>query len=196
MTDANEPIRFRFHERKATAAAALLLELAGGTMEYLRLIKLLYFADREALDAFGHPITGDRYVSMKHGPVLSATYNLVKRVIFRRVPPVTSNETLWEEHIEGVGRYSVRLKKHPGVGVLSEAEIGVLMQVFQRYRVRDMWSLRDEAHALPEWEDPGESAVEIPVEEILQVLGKSEIEINVIRQRALEEAHFDHIFGR
>ena len=192
MTNISEPIRFCFDERKATAAAALLLELAGGTMEYLRLIKLLYFADRDALDAFGHPITGDRYVAMKHGPVLSQTYNLVKRAVFTKL----TTGTVWDEHIEGAGRYRLRLKKHPGVGVLSQAEIDVLMEVFQRYRTRDTWSLRDETHALPEWDDPGDSAVEIRVEEILQVLGKGEAEVAAVRQHAREEAHFNRLFDR
>jgi hypothetical protein len=48
---------------------------------------------------------------------------------------------------------------------------------------------------LPEWEDPGASSEEIAVEKILQILGKSEVEIEEIRQRAAEEVHFDRIFG-
>ena len=38
-----------FNERKATEAAAHLLALRGGQMHYLKLLKLLYIADREAL---------------------------------------------------------------------------------------------------------------------------------------------------
>jgi len=48
--------------------------------------------------------------------------------------------TPWEEHIEGAGRYRVHLKKHPGVGVLSEAETTVLAKVFQLYRDHDVWT--------------------------------------------------------
>jgi uncharacterized phage-associated protein len=61
----------RFNERKATQAAAYLLKRRGGKMSYMKLIKLLYFADRVALSRFGRPITTDRYVSMDRGPVLS-----------------------------------------------------------------------------------------------------------------------------
>lgn len=123
-------------------------------------------------------------------------YNLVKRVVFGKLPTGTPWDTRWEEHIEGVGRYSLRLKKHPGVGVLSQAEIDVLMAVFQRYRNHNVWSLRDDPHALPEWEDPGDSALEIRVEEILQVLGKSQADVEAVRQLAHEHAHFDRLFGR
>jgi uncharacterized phage-associated protein len=185
------PIRFNFDERKATAATAFLLDLASGDMEYLRLIKLLYFADRESLDTLGRPITGDRYVSMRHGPVLSQVYDLIKRVIFG----MKVQGGPWAEYIEGTGRYGVRLKKAADLGALSEAELDVLRDVFERSRARDRWDLRDETHELPEWEDPGASSEEIAVEKILQILGKSEVEIEEIRQRAAEEVHFDRIFG-
>ncbi len=46
-------------------------------MSYMKLIKLLYLADREALARWGRPITTDTYVAMKHGPVLSYILNLI-----------------------------------------------------------------------------------------------------------------------
>ena len=61
----------RFNEVKATQAAARLLRNRGGRMSYMKLIKLLYLADREALSRWGRPITTDKYVSMDKGPVLS-----------------------------------------------------------------------------------------------------------------------------
>ena len=38
----------------------ILLALAGGRMEYLRLLKLLYISDREMIAVSLSPITGDR----------------------------------------------------------------------------------------------------------------------------------------
>ena len=46
-------------------------------MPHLKLMKLLYLADREAVRNFGLPISGDKMVSMPHGPVLSMTLNLM-----------------------------------------------------------------------------------------------------------------------
>ena len=138
------PIRFTFDERKATAAAACLLELAGGRMEYLRLIKLLYYADRESLDTLGRPISGDQYVSMRHGPVLSRVYDLVKCVIFG--PPLPGP---WAEYIAGAGRYDVQLKRAPDLGPLSEAEIAILRAVYADSRDHHKWDLRDDSHELP-----------------------------------------------
>lgn len=41
--------------------ASLFLEMAGGEMDYRKLMTLLYLADREALLRWGRPITGDDY---------------------------------------------------------------------------------------------------------------------------------------
>lgn len=57
----------RFIEAKATQAAARLLRNRGGKMSYMKLIKLLYLADREALAQWGRSITTDTYVSMDKG---------------------------------------------------------------------------------------------------------------------------------
>lgn len=184
-------IRFPFDERKATAAASLLLELAGGTMEYLRLIKLLYIVDRESLETLGRPVSGDQYVSMRHGPVVSRIYDLVKagRAGIQQPGP-------WAQHIEAVEPYAVRLKGNPDLGALSEAEVAIISGVFSCHGTKDKWVLRDETHELPEWEDPGDSSRTITVEQILRVLGKTEEEIERVREDAQERAFFASIFGR
>ena len=40
--------------------------------------KVLYFADREHLSRYGSLLSGDSYVAMRHGPMPSAIYNLLK----------------------------------------------------------------------------------------------------------------------
>ena len=67
-----------FNERKAAQAAAWFLRQQGGRMPHLKLVKLMYLADRQSLDEHGFPITGVLAVSMPHGPVLSMTLNVVK----------------------------------------------------------------------------------------------------------------------
>ncbi|WP_298299545.1 Panacea domain-containing protein [uncultured Litoreibacter sp.] len=42
------------------------------------IVKTLFLADREHLNEWGRPITYDNYVAMKHGPVPSLCYNLLK----------------------------------------------------------------------------------------------------------------------
>ena len=48
--------------------------------------KVLYFADKEHLSRYGSLMTGDTYAAMRHGPVPSAIYNLLKAAAGRREP--------------------------------------------------------------------------------------------------------------
>src|SRR6516165_1045948 len=60
------------------AIAVLLHSDRCDRMSYLRLLKLLYIADRESLAETGRSMSGDSIVAMKHGPVLRNVYNLVR----------------------------------------------------------------------------------------------------------------------
>lgn len=42
------------------------------------LLKVLFYADKAHLNAFGRPIVGDYYIAMEFGPVGSITYDLLK----------------------------------------------------------------------------------------------------------------------
>lgn len=48
------------------------------TLSQYDIVKTLFLADREHLNEWGRPITYDNYVAMKHGPVPSLAYNLLK----------------------------------------------------------------------------------------------------------------------
>ncbi len=191
MTRKPRPIHFTFDERKATAAASFLLRLAGGHMHYLELIKLLYYADRESLDLYGQSITGDRYVNMRHGPVLSGVYDLVKHTLFAPKP----SGGAWGTCITKRSRWELDLKRQPESTPLSEAECELLERVFKERRERTRWSLRDKTHGLPEWEDPGASSQPLPIEQILRALGKGDKEIDAVRERADEQRHLARVFA-
>ena len=98
---------FRCKTEKAIQAAAVLLRLAADRrMSYLRLLKLLYIADRESLKRSLRPIIGSRPVAMKEGPLHSEVLDLVKG---RHV-----DEPLWSEYIRR-DRYEIELvKDRPG----------------------------------------------------------------------------------
>lgn len=183
-----DSMEFSFNERKATAAAALLLSLHGGTSRYLRLIKLLYLADRESFRRFGRPITGDRYVAMPRGPVLSRVLDLVKEI-----PCETSG--VWRAHIDRLGLYDVRLTDDPGRGALSDAEIGILTETFNLFRQHDQWHIVDVTHLLPEYRRAWKSGVDISPESIMQALGLPDEAVEQASARARERGYFDTMFG-
>lgn len=51
-----------FNQRKVAQMAAFLLDHGKGRMSYLKLMKLLYLADRESMRRHGEAISGDRYL--------------------------------------------------------------------------------------------------------------------------------------
>lgn len=152
----------RFNERKATEAAAFLLRLRGGRMHYLKLIKLLYLADREALLQWGVPITTDRYVSMNNGPVTSRIYGLIVD---------EGDKPIWSQYISPPADYQVSLVKEAPDDQLSRAEEALLREIFQRYGNMYRFDLVKLVHRLPEWKDPNGSAIPISVRDILRAGG-------------------------
>jgi uncharacterized phage-associated protein len=67
-----------FNEAKTAQMAAYLLEKSGGKMNYTKLMKLLYLTDRKSMELTGDSMTHDRFFSMKNGPVLSRTLELLQ----------------------------------------------------------------------------------------------------------------------
>ena len=74
MKPHNAPL---FQEPKAAQAAAFMLYKANGKLEVLKLMKLMYLAERESFARFGEGLTGDALVSMPYGPVLSMTLDFI-----------------------------------------------------------------------------------------------------------------------
>ena len=60
-------MHFRFDFDKTLQAAGVLLDADDNHMEFMRLVKLLYIADRELLATTGRTLTGDRVVALKTG---------------------------------------------------------------------------------------------------------------------------------
>lgn len=67
-----------FNPRKTAQGAAYFVRVQGGRINVLKLVKLIYLADREFLLRHGEPMIDDRWVSMPHGPVNSGTYDMIQ----------------------------------------------------------------------------------------------------------------------
>ena len=180
-------ISFRFHPEKAVEAAAILLKLHGKPMKYLGLLKMLYIADRVALKRMEQPITGDHYVSMKHGPVLSGVYDLIKGL------PVDDALPIWSKFISSRKDKCVSLLEDPGNEELCEEEEKIIRQVYRTFGHIDPFKVAEWTHDLPEWQNPYSSAIPIAVEEVLKNLGKSNEEIEEIQREVIREAYLDKV---
>src|ERR1022692_4336092 len=133
-------MKLLFNEAKATQAATQFLRLRGGRISYIKLIKLLYLADREALIRWGRPITTDCYVSMDVGPVVSRIYDLI------RDEPSPNSVKNWNKFIAGPDDYEVLLLGDPGSGDRSPAEVKLSAEGFLQNGQDSRWAIVDYAY--------------------------------------------------
>jgi uncharacterized phage-associated protein len=183
------PIQFRFHPKKAVEAAAVLLKLHGKPMKCLGLLKMLYIADRIALQRMEQPITGDHYISLDQGIVLSSVYDLIKG------KPVDEALPLWSKFISSHRDHSVALVSDPGNKDLCEEEEEIIQQVYQTFGHLDPGYVAEWTHDFPEWQDPHGLSIPITVEAILKNVGKSDEEIGEIQKETIREAYLDGVLN-
>ena len=163
---------FRFNLNKKIQAASVVLK-GRGHMDRLRLLKILYIADRETLTERGCPIVGGVTVAMKHGPLHSEIYDLIKGS--------HSKERDWSSHIVSEGN-TVALISDPGRMELSPYEIEKLDVVADRYATTDTWELSELTHGFSEWIENNRegTSTQIPIEGTLRAVGFTVKEIEEV----------------
>lgn len=179
---------FDFNQTKTAQAVAFLLKQTPCRREsYMKIIKELYIADRESLRETGRPITGDTFVAMKKGPVLSQVYDLIKGV--------HTESAEWNKFIQK-RMWDIELVADPGIGKLCRYEMDKLAEVWERYKKHGKWRVVDLTHEFPEWKknDPGDSMKPIPLSDILEAVDVADRQAR-IESDAAERRAFSHLFG-
>ena len=183
-----------FSQTKAAQAAAWFIAQSNGSTTILKLMKLLYLADRQALQDLERPITGDRMVSMPHGPVLSQTYEAANG----NADAVPGG---WDHWMSDRENHSIALK--PGVNpvrealdCISDAEFAVLEKVQREFGGRSAYWLRDYTHQhCPEWKNPLGSSLTIRPLSVLEAVGKTPEQARDIADRLRLDRELDAIFA-
>lgn len=178
-----------FNIRKAAQVAAYFAIAEGGSINVLKLTKLIYLADRGAMERYGFPILNDQLVSMNHGPVDSMTLDCINGV--------ESENPAWSSFIGGRAGYQVGAAagvSPDNLDELSRAEMDILRATWGQFGHMDKYAIRDYTHAhCPEWEDPNGSSSPIPYDRVFKYLQKED----PIRLRDLvqEEKEIDEFFA-
>ncbi|WP_454004754.1 Panacea domain-containing protein [Alcaligenes sp. Marseille-Q7550] len=195
MTEVSYPSLF--DERRTAQAAAFLLHKAGGRLPVLKLMKLMYLAERESLRIYGEPIAGDRLVSMPHGPVLSRTYDLMNG-------SEESGPDGWDCWMDDKAAHEIALRdpsriRTPELDLLelSDGDLEVLESVWGQFGHMGKWELRDYTHseACPEWEDPRGSSRPIPMGRLFKALGYTDEGIRSAVEHLNERARLSAVMG-
>jgi len=185
-----KPDSFGFNQLKAIQAVAFLLKQKHSTRtdNYMRLLKLLYIADRESLQETGHPITGDRFIAMERGPTLSRLLDLAKQRAY--------DSSEWDKYIELNG-YEITLVQDPGNDKLCRYEVDKLKDIWQRLQAFDEWDVAKATEKFPEWiknEPEPKKQNNITLLDVLEALGRQDW-FEAIVEDAQDEATFARRFG-
>lgn len=162
----------RFNERKTAQIAAFFLNCEGRPMGLLKLMKLLYLAERESLQQYNMPLSGDRLVSMDQGPVLSHTLGLINNTSFEATDDVDG----WYAWIGERGHQEIalaprRVIDEAALDELSKADLDILQTVWEEFGHYDGWELRNRTHELLEWTDPQGTSLPISYNDVFRALG-------------------------
>jgi len=135
----------QFDELKSAQIAGFFLSKNNGHMNYMKLIKLMYFSDRKSFELYGRPMTGDEYFNLEHGQILSNTLNLFKQKMTGEYFPIFFSNPKY---------FNISLINKPDTSELSVADKEILESIFQEFGNKDQWELEEICHNLPEWEEP------------------------------------------
>ena len=179
----------KFNSEKAIEAAAVIARHEGKRTTRLRLLKLLYIADRTLLKERGRPLLGSRTVAMDNGPLHSDVYDMLKgeHIATPR----------WSKYFTNEGPRDVLLTQEPDTANLSRNEIETLQRVVDLHSQIDDWQLSELTHGFEEWKAAYEKGTSKPIEleAIIEGTGRGADREAIMKDLA-NDAAFDRFFER
>ena len=142
--------------KKAAQTAHYFISRAGGELEILKLVKLIYLADRHSLKKRRIPVVGGTYFSLNHGPVTSEVLDLIS-------DGTRDENSPWEQLISDRAQHRVATSNSLAeYDALSSSEQGLLEDVWQQFGAQGKWDLVEWTHQHCEkWSDPRGGRIEI-----------------------------------
>lgn len=177
-----------YDPEKAAQTIAYFAKREGGSINVLKVIKLIYLADRESVRHRGHPIQNEPRFSLPHGPVNSTTLDHLNGA-YRDSQPI------WQSVLDARAGNNVGLAdgnlSEDKLEKLSKRELGILNDVWEQVGHMDRFDLADWTHIpenVPEWEEPNGSRKGISLERIMAAVGLDHPIERAREQASLTEA--------
>lgn len=155
-----------FRSRKAAQICAYYASQNKGTIEKLKLIKLIYLTERKFLASYHHPMLYDEYYSLPHGPICSSTLNGIDGIIHKE---------LWNEYIARNGNIVVAVKVvcRDDLDEVSDAEMEVLGDVWHTFSHLTASQIRNYTHDnCSEYTETDKARIPITYHQIFEALGE------------------------
>lgn len=156
-------------DKNIAELAAYLLIKAGGKMHKVKLMLLLYLADRHAIDKHKIQLTDDVFISTQNGPALAHTKLLMNG-------EVLSGE--WNSIIHTEANHEVSTHMAASslqtlwIDDIQSSTLDEVWELFGGYSLADIVLMAK--HDLREWKKPQYGQTEpLPLEHVLMALGRS-----------------------
>ncbi len=162
-----------FDSKKAAQIAAFFSLKEKGSIEKLKLMKLMYLSERASLQESGHPMTYDEFYSMKHGPICSNALSGINGDVI--------DKTAWDKYISiDNNKKDVRAKKQftrADFNEISDFEIELLESIWVTFGHMSAGEIRNYTHKhCPEYQHVEKGRVPISYRDIFKALGETDSE--------------------
>ena len=137
-----------FAYKKAIQALNFFAVQAGGELNKMKVLKLIYFADRYHLRKYGRPITNDSYFALPYGPVASACRDLLNRDVADYSTPESDYKEIC---VQSKDQYNYESKEAVNQDVFSQTDMEALNYAWETYSRKNHFQLAEETHLFPEW---------------------------------------------
>ena len=157
-----------FDSRKAAQVASYFALRNNGKIEKLKLIKLMYLAERESMIRHDHPMFYDEYYSMKDGPVCSSVLNGINGNIDR---------SIWNEYVAHNGNIVIPVKRlsRDDMDEVSPAEYAILEELWEKFGRMSASRIRGYTHDhCPEYREVTSGRLPITYEDVFKAVGKKD----------------------
>jgi len=134
---------FNLNIEKAKATI-LYITKQFGEVDFLKVFKILYFAEREHLAIYGRPIVGDTYIAMKRGPVPSFIYDLLK--FLRGDGFYNSNYDIFINSFKIRNKFLITANENPDLEELSVSDLSCLNKSISENKDLDFNTLSEKSH--------------------------------------------------
>ena len=134
-------------------------------------LRFFSIADKDHLEKYGRLICGDRYIAMKHGPVPSGAYDLVK--VVRGDRPCEPDNRIKE--VLAMSGNTIIPKREPNLNLLSQSDIESLNIAIDKSSHLSFGDLQYLSHQDPAFQKADGESDTISVENLVKSLPDGEL---------------------
>lgn len=132
-----------------------------GKIDYLKLMKLVYFSDKYMLFRYGRTLSNNRYMAFQNGPAPSEIKDIAKGIVYdeidERIFPASKkySQKYLKQASSSPKEYNIESIKEVDEDLFSRAETEAMDAVYEKFGDKRNFTLCKITHFFPEWEKHG-----------------------------------------